>query len=247
MPLLREFERRLESLVEGFFAKAFRSGVQPVELAKRLLREMEGGQTVGVNQVWVPNHFVFYLATEDRARFQQVEQAVTRELRQLAVEGAQERGWKLVGTPHVEFKTDESLGKGQFRCEALLVEGPDRPLTGEAPAVRAGGGAGRGGRSRPAGGKGELVLIQNGRPAETYPLGKDVVSLGRQSDCDVVVADPGASRRHAEIRTENGSYVIIDLGSTNGTMVNEATVSERRLQEGDRITIGRTVLEFREG
>ncbi len=89
------------------------------------------------------------------------------------------------------------------------------------------------------------MLLEDGRPVKTYPLSKHVVTLGRLADCDVVLSDPGASRHHAEIRRENGSYVIIDLGSTNGTMVNEATVDERQLEEGDRITIGRTVLEFR--
>ena len=255
MPLLRDFEHRLESLVEGFFAKAFRSGVQPVELAKRLLRDMEAGQAVGVNEVWVPNHYTFWLAPEDRARFEQVEGALAGELRQLVRRGAEERGWRLVGPPEVNFDTDESLGKGEFRCEAQLVEGPDRPMTGETRtaarprprAPRDQAGAGR--TSRPRGGVpaalGELVLLKDGRPSQTYPLSKPVVTLGRLSDCDVVLEDPGASRRHAEIRREDGSYVIIDLGSTNGTMVNEATVDERQLEEGDRITIGRTVLEFR--
>jgi hypothetical protein len=252
MPLLRDFEHRLESLVEGFFAKAFRSGVQPVELAKRLLRDMEAGQTVGVNEVWVPNHYTFWLAPEDRARLGQVEGALAGELRQLARQGAQERGWRLVGPPEVKFDTDEILGKGEFRSEAQLVEGPDRPLTGEtkaagqrrpqAPGARSGRKPGR----DAAGRRGELVLLKDGRPAQTYPLSKPVVTLGRLADCDVVLSDPGASRRHAEIRRQDGSYVIIDLGSTNGTMVNEATVDERLLEEGDRITIGRSVLEFRE-
>jgi hypothetical protein len=225
--------------------------VQPVELAKRLLRDMEASQTVGVNEVWVPNRYTFWLAPDDRARFQQVEGALAGELRQLVREGAEERGWRLVGPPEVTFETDPSLGKGEFRSEAKLVEGPDRPMTGQTrtaarPRPSAGGqpaGTARAGRR--ASGRGELVLLKDGRPAQTYPLSKPVVTLGRLSDCDVVLQDPGASRRHAEIRRQDDSYVIIDLGSTNGTMVNEATVDERQLEEGDRITIGRTVLEFR--
>ena len=71
MPILKDFERRLEGLVEGFFAKAFRSGVQPVELAKRLLREMDANQTIGVHDIWVPNHYVIRLSPEDHARFEQ--------------------------------------------------------------------------------------------------------------------------------------------------------------------------------
>jgi hypothetical protein len=229
MPILRDFERRLEGLVEGFFTKAFRSGVQPVELAKRLLREMDANQTIGVRDVWVPNRYVFRLSAEDFAKFEQAAGRLSKEMEQLVRDGAAERGWKLVGPPDVDFEVDEELGRGEFRCDPSLVEGPDRPLTGEMEAV----------------GKALLYLIHQGQPAATYPIDKPVVSIGRQSDCDVVVNDPGASRRHAEIRAEDGHYVLADLGSTNGTKVNEATVGERELNPGDRITIGHTVLEFR--
>ena len=229
MPILRDFERRLEGLVEGFFTKAFRSGVQPVELGKRMLREMDANQTIGVHDVWVPNRYVFVMSPEDRAKFEQAEQRLAAELKQLVTEGAGERGWKLVGPPEIAFETDEELGRGEFRCEPQLVEGPDRPLTGEMERV----------------GNALLYLIHNGQPSATYPIDKPVVTIGRLSDCDVVVSDPGASRHHAEIRAQDGAYVLADLGSTNGTKVNEATISERELAQGDRITIGRTVLEFR--
>ena len=239
--ILREFERRLEGLVEGFFAKAFRSGLQPIELAKRALREMEAGHTVGVRDVWAPNRYTFTLSTDDRERFAQAEGAVAQELRQLIRDGAAERGWKLVGPAEVIFETDPSLGRGEFRCEAALVEGPDRPMTGEMQRV-----ASEQAAAEPASaGSGLLALIENGRPSETFALDKDVVTIGRLREADVVLQDPGASRQHAEIRRTPNGYVLADLGSTNGTMVNEATVSERLLKEGDRITIGRTILEFR--
>lgn len=231
MPILKDFERRLEGLVEGFFARAFRSGVQPVELAKRLVREMDANQTVGVTDIWVPNRYVFRLSPEDHERYAQAEKVLGAEMRELAEQQADERGWKLVGPPEVVFEVDEELGKGRFTCDAALVEGPDKPLTGELAAV----------------GRPFLQLIRDNQAVETYPLDREVVSIGRLSECDVVVSDPGASRRHAEVRKENGSFVLSDLGSTNGTKINEDTVSERELQHGDRITIGRTVLEFRKG
>jgi pSer/pThr/pTyr-binding forkhead associated (FHA) protein len=89
------------------------------------------------------------------------------------------------------------------------------------------------------------VLIEKGRPGKAFPLAKDRVIIGRLGDSDIVLADPGVSRRHAEVRREDGEFVVADLGSTNGTMVNEATIGERTLEEGDRITLGKTVLEFR--
>ena len=230
MPILRDFERRLEGLVEGIFTKAFRSAVQPVELAKRVLREMDANQTIGVSDIWVPNHYVIRLSPDDHARFEQAEGRLAAELQQLVKDGAAERGWKLVGPPEVQFQLDEELGRGEFRVEPSLVEGPDRPLTGELDAV----------------GKAMLYLIQQGRPAATYPLDKPAVRLGRMSDSDVVVNDPGASRHHAELRVHGSRYLIRDLGSTDGTSVNETKLTEEReLQPGDRITIGHTVLEFR--
>lgn len=227
MPILRDFERRLGNLVEGFFATTFRSGLQPVELAKRLMREMEANRTVGVREVWAPNRFVFTLSEHDGGRFEQAEHALVAELQRVVRETAAARGWGLVGPPEIQLEVDESLSKGRFSCEASFVEGEQEEL---APAVA--GGA-------------TLVLYEGGREARTFPLGTSTVTLGRLPECDVVVGDPGASRQHARIRNADGEYVLTDLGSTNGTLVNDQAVRERVLDHGDRITIGETVLEFR--
>lgn len=217
-------------MVEGFFATAFRSGLQPVELAKRILREMDAGKSVGVKGVWAPNHFLFTLSSEDAERFQQVEGALVGELKQVVRDAAAERGWGLVGPPEIEFRTDDSLGRGQFGCEATLVEGEPEP----APALSA------------RGGEAAIVLLEEGHEARTYQLHKQRVAIGRLPECDIVISDPGASRRHATIaREESGEYVLTDLGSTNGTLVNDEPVGEHVLSDGDRITIGNTVLEFR--
>jgi pSer/pThr/pTyr-binding forkhead associated (FHA) protein len=125
------------------------------------------------------------------------------------------------------------LREGQFTCQALLIEGEFGPEPEVAPPA---------GES-PSGA--ELVLIEDGQRSKIFPLERDRVIIGRLADSDVVLSDPGASRRHAEIRRENGQFVLQDLGSTNGTLVNDEAVDERTLQEGDRIGIGRTVLEFR--
>jgi hypothetical protein len=229
--ILNEFERRLEGVIEGIFTKAFRGGLQPVELATRILKEMEANKSVGVRQVWVPNSYVFNLSEPDAGRLGQVERSLRKELEQVVRDGAQERGWALVGPPKVEFDIDPSLKQGEFTCSPLMVEGA---TTGQ-PAVD----------GAPPDREGELVLIEDGKRSKTFPLSKDRVIIGRLAESDIVLNDPGASRRHAEVRRERGEFVISDLGSTNGTMINESTVGERALEEGDRITIGRTVLEFR--
>ncbi|MGZ8600492.1 MAG: FhaA domain-containing protein [Actinomycetota bacterium] len=228
MPILREFERRLGNMVEGFFATTFRSGLQPVELAKRVMREMDANKTVGVREVWAPNRFVFTLSDEDGGRFEQAEQALVSELKRVVRETAAERGWGLVGTPEIDFVVDGELRRGRFEVETSFVEGEEElaPL---------------------AGGQATLTLFEGGRAARTFSLSKPLVTLGRLPESDVVVADAGASRQHARITNANGEFVLTDLGSTNGTLVNDEAVHERALGDGDRITIGDTVLEFRRG
>jgi len=223
VPILRDFERRLGALVEGFFASTLRSGLQPVELAKRVIREMDANMTVGVREVWAPNRFVFTLSVADGERFEQVEQALVSELRRVVRETASERGWGLVGPPEIELQTDESLGKGRFDVETSFVEGEEEL----APA---------------SSGRATLTALNGG---QTFTLGASTVTLGRLPESDVVVDDPGASRQHARIRSSNGEFVLTDLGSTNGTLVNDESVRERVLEDGDRIMIGETVLEFR--
>jgi hypothetical protein len=213
-------------MVEGFFASAFRSGLQPVELAKRVMREMDANKTVGVREVWAPNRFAFTLSEADGERFEQAEHALVTELKRVVRETAAERGWGLVGPPEIEFVVDEELRRGRFEVEASFVEG-DEEL---APLVA---------------GQATLTLLEGGRPSRTYSLAKPTVTLGRLPESDVVVADPGASRQHARISNTNGEFVLSDLGSTNGTLVNDQEVSERVLDDGDRITIGEAVLEFR--
>jgi Protein of unknown function (DUF3662)/FHA domain len=227
VPILRDFERRLGGLVEGFFATTFRSGLQPVELAKRLMREMDSGKTVGVREVWAPNRYVFTLSEQDGQRFEQAEQALVNELKQVVRDAAAERGWGLVGPPEVEFEVDDGLGKGRFGCVASFVEGEE-----ELPPQPA------------AGGRGSLVSLTDGR---SRALDRPSMTIGRLPECDVVVDDAGASRQHAELRRTDDGFVLSDLGSTNGTLVNGAPIREHLLEDGDRITIGETVLEFRSG
>src|SRR6478735_7136502 len=135
MGILSDFERRLEGAIEGIFSKAFRGGVQPVELARRILKEMNAGRTVGVHETWVPNRFVFVISPDDHERFRSTENALRTELQQAVRDGASSRGWALVGPPEVAFEVDETLREGRFLCEASLVEGPDS--SGEAAVAAA--------------------------------------------------------------------------------------------------------------
>jgi Protein of unknown function (DUF3662)/FHA domain len=231
VPNLRDFERRLGGLVEGLFSKTFRSGVQPIEIAKLVLREMESGRTVGVSEVWAPNHFAVSLSEADFETFQHAGAALVAELKQVVRENAAERGWGLVGPPEIELQADPAMKKGDLSCVSSLVEGAEKvePVEPVAPAALA------------------SVVVRESGEDRTVPLRRDVVTIGRLPDCDVVLKDRGASRRHAQIRSTKGVFTLTDLGSTNGTRLNGQTVQARELEDGDRITIGGAVLEFRRG
>lgn len=216
---LGQFERRLERLVEGAFAKTYRRGLQPVEIGRRLAREMDLQRTMGVRGAIAPNTFRVVLSNEDVNRFESFADALSRELAETAREHAREEGYGLLGPVEVELLEDSELRAGVFIVEAEVTEGPGGGL----PAV---------------------IVMPNGRRinVEDAP-----VVIGRLAECDVVIDDPNVSRRHAEIRREDGQVVVKDLGSTNGTLVNGSPTLERRLADGDRITVGKTTLGFETG
>ena len=233
MGVLRNFESRLERGIEGFFKAAFRSGLQPIEIAKRILREMEAAKTVGVKEVWVPNRYILTVSPADRERFASMEGALIRELENVVSEGAKERGHGLVARPEVIFETDEGLKKGDLIVGAELSEAPG-PQTSERPAALA---------PAPVSGPPARLILQGSN--EEWTLDSERSVIGRISGSEIEIQDPGASRRHAEIRRDGADYLVVDLGSTNGTLLNDAPVSESTLEDGDHITIGRTILEFR--
>ena len=232
MGVLRNFEGRLERGIEGFFKAAFRSGLQPIEIAKAILREMESAKTVGVREIWVPNRYTLTISPADRERFASMEGALIRELETVVSEGAKERGHGLVARPEVVFETDEAMKRGDLIVGAELSEAPG-PQTAERPAAM----------SAPAAGPAARLILQGSN--EEWSLQGERAVIGRMSGSEIEIQDPGASRRHAEIRRDGNEYLVVDLGSTNGTLLNNSPVSESTLEDGDRITIGRTVLEFR--
>ncbi len=213
---LQSFERRLERLVEGVFAKAFRSGLQPVELGRRLTREMDARRAVGVRGVMVPNVFVFALAPADMERVSPFSDALERELADAAREHARSEGYRFVGPVDVELHEDPSLTPGIFLITSELKE-----AAGGAPV-------------------GALVLADGKRVS----VGDEPITIGRLTECEVVLADDSVSRRHAEVRRQGSDILVADLGSTNGTKVNGERVGERSLADGDRVTVGSVTLRF---
>jgi hypothetical protein len=234
MPNLRDFERRLGGLVEGLFSKTFRSGVQPVEIAKRVVRTMDDGKQVAVNEVWAPNRFEISLSSEDAPRFQQIEPALVKELSGVVLETAAERGWGLVGPPEVELFVDNKLKRGDLVVEASLVQGEQPVPVPQAASPAAAAPARR-----------AQLRVHEGGGVRAIPVDKELITIGRVSESDIVVGDTSASRRHAQIRTVDGVSTVTDLGSTNGTKVNGRDVQSAALNDGDTITVGATKIEYR--
>ncbi len=212
---LQQFERRLERLVEGAFAKAFRGQLQPVEVGRRLTREMDLRRAVGVHGFLTPNRFDVYLAPQDFQRFESFGDVLHRELESAVKEHAERENYHFIGPVEIVVHLDEDLSTSTFAIESSLAEGDDRPT--------------------------DWLVYPDGR---RVGIGSTVLTIGRLPECAVVLDDPNVSRRHAQVRREGDVVLLIDLGSTNGTKVNGVNIREHRLAPGDRVTIGGTSLRF---
>ncbi|HEX2044775.1 MAG TPA: DUF3662 and FHA domain-containing protein [Gaiellaceae bacterium] len=258
MNVLRSIEHRIESLVEGVFGRAFRSHVQPVELARKLAKEMDEHKSVSVSRVYVPNEYTLYLAPSDREQFSSYEDSLLTELSDYLSEHARREGYALLSTPRVLMEEDEDLHVGEFGIATRMAQ----PRRGGAPAPA---------DVTPQAEPGETriykppVSTEAVSPEDIAALGlahtppvlavggerhevsKERLVIGRSRECDVTLDDPNVSRRHAELRRENGAFWIVDLGSTNGVEVNGERVERARLDLDDRIVLGTTELRFERG
>jgi hypothetical protein len=214
---LQSLERRLERMVEGVF-RGSRAAIRPIELGRRLVREMDEQRSVDVKgRRVVPNDFQIHLSPRDMAGFDEVGDVLRSELVEAAREYAREEGYHFMGPVRVALLTDDELRPGRFSVVATLRQ--------------AAGGVGAG----------SLVLPSGQR----IPLGDRPITVGRMSDCSIPLNDQNVSRRHAEIVPGRGAYVVRDLGSTNGTMVNGTRISgEQRLNDGDILSFGSTYVRF---
>jgi len=214
---LRSFEQRLEHLVEGTFARVFKSGVTPLEVAQRITRAMDDNRSAGVDGgAVVPNQFWIYLSPEDFSQFSEVAATLTAELADAAREHARDESYSFMGPVKVDLVLTEEYPTGAFEMVARLREGP---------------------MGRPPG----SLILSSG---ERVRLGVDTVTIGRVADNTLMLPDPNVSRFHAQVRAVDGGYRLVDMGSTNGTAVNGARVADHLLEPGDEIYFGSTRVAF---
>jgi hypothetical protein len=251
--MLRSIEQKIESLFEGIFGRAFRTHVQPVELARKLAKEMDDGKTVSVSRVYVPNEYSVYLAAEDRANFESYEASLVDELQQYLAEHARREQYALLSPPHVIIHTDEDLAVGEFGIATRMAQPGGRRRTSEEPEPAESGATmiykprapepTQSATPDELGVEREVVTLSV--DGQRHEVSKRRTLIGRSRECDIQIDDPSASRRHAEVRQEGTAYWIVDLDSTNGLEVNGMRTQRAKLDHGDKITIGSTDIAFR--
>ncbi|NUR09798.1 MAG: DUF3662 domain-containing protein [Nocardioidaceae bacterium] len=232
MGMLQRFENRLEQMVSGAFAKAFRSAVQPVEVAAALQREVDNSaQILSRDRRLVPNQFHVELSAQDHERLAPYSSTLAQELTEMLREHAHEQSYVFTGPISISFDERDDLSTGRFRVRsaALAKVTPDRAVTDTA--VR----------------RASVILEVNGMK---HPLDPPGIVIGRGTDADLRINDPGVSRRHAEIRVHAGEasgtiVSVVDLGSTNGMLVNGSRVQQATLADGATIKIGNTTMTVR--
>jgi hypothetical protein len=249
--VLQRFEKRLEGLVEGAFAKVFKGVVHPVEILNAMQREAEAHKAIlAGGRTLVPNRYVIDLSPYDHSRLAPYAAALAQELAQSQAEFIGEQAWTVYGDVIVEIERGEGLDTGMFRVTAEVYTGGDvAPVSAPGgyeagppayPAYDQGGGYGP--PPGQAGGRNVRLVSGDGR---TYPLQMGSTVIGRGDQANLRLPDVGISRRHARLDFDGGQVVLTDLGSTNGTMVNGQRVSAVALNPGDMIQLGTTTLTFR--
>ena len=250
--MIERLEHAASRLLEGWTARLFGAKLQPVQLAKRVIRAMESHQTISLSKTFVPNSYVVSLAPTDFAQFETYRRSLERDLAEAVLGAARDRSYTLLAYPSVELERDEDLPPGDVRVSCALVDASGEEVEPDARSL----GAAEPGhtmvldreallRDRPRVPKAELEIPSERRRVE---LGAEAFTIGRDPQSDIVVHDRRVSRKHAEIRLRLGRFTLYDLQSTNGTYVNGRRVAEVVLADGDRVSIGGTdVILHQEG
>jgi Protein of unknown function (DUF3662)/FHA domain len=239
--VLRNIEQKIEGLFEGLFGRAFRTHVQPVELARKLAKEMDDHRVVSVSRVYVPNEYTVYLCSDDRSQFETYESSLLAELQEYLTEHARREDYAILSRPMVLMETDDDLEVGEFGIATRMAEVAGAPK--DVPAQAEPGAT--------------MVYRPDEEPAVEAPTAATLTVdgtrhelagpralLGRSKECDIRISDPNVSRRHAELRQEGSAYWIVDLESTNGVLVNGRRQKRAKLDDGDTITLGSTDVVF---
>jgi hypothetical protein len=251
MGMFSGLEGSLEKYIEGFFKESFSGRVQPVEIAKKLAREMRDRKRVSISNIYVPNEYTVFLNHSDWESISAFSGTLSRELQDYVSHKAAEKKYSLAGRPLVKFVTDDSISAGSISVDSWFSEAPpeEEKYTVE---------------SEPLEHTQRFTPVKDSAPVDSPPLvyaklsvntghqrgkifnlNKNSMVIGRREDCDIILSDDSISRSHARLELHRGVYTIHDLGSTNGTSVNGERITSRALKPGDVVTLGTTVCSFK--
>jgi hypothetical protein len=257
--ILKNIEKRMESLVEGVFGRAFRRQIHPVEIAKGLTKQMDEGRMVSISRTYAPNDFTVHLSKEDKEAIQAYQDALKDELIQYASTHAENKDYHLMTPPRIRFETEESLRFGEFGITAKLTggEGPrekgaPQDTSGQTRIFRT---------EEAAGARDQGTSAISAEEAKRHGLAREVVELvtkdknyplegpgpwtiGRSQENDIIISDPNVSRTHARLSRADNGFVVEDLGSTNGTLLDGAPIDRERIESGDELTFGQSTARF---
>jgi hypothetical protein len=257
---LKHIEKRMESLVEGVFGRAFRRQIHPVEIAKGLTKQMDEGRMVSISRTYAPNDFTVHLSREDTESIRAYQASLNDELIQYASTHAENKNYHLMTPPRIRFETEDTLRFGEFGVTAKLTGG-DGPREKGAPQDTSG--QTRIFRTEESSG-GEIdqgTATISADEARRHGLAREIVevvlgdekhqlegrgpwSVGRSQENDIVINDPNVSRKHARISRADNGFVVEDLGSTNGTLLDGAPIDRERIEGGDELTFGQSTARF---
>jgi hypothetical protein len=257
---LKHIEKRMESLVEGVFGRAFRRQIHPVEIAKGLTKQMDEGRMVSISRTYAPNDFTVHLSKEDTESIRAYQASLEDELIQYASTHAENKNYHLMTPPRIRFESEDTLRFGEFGVTAKLTGG-DGPREKGAPQDTSG--QTRIFRTEESSG-GEIdqgTATISADEARRHGLAREIVevvlgdekhqlegrgpwSVGRSQENDIVIHDPNVSRRHARISRADNGFVVEDLGSTNGTLLDGAPIDRERIEGGDELTFGQSTARF---
>jgi hypothetical protein len=257
---LKHIEKRMESLVEGVFGRAFRRQIHPVEIAKGLTKQMDEGRMVSISRTYAPNDFTVHLSKEDTESIRAYQASLKDELIQYASTHAENKNYHLMTPPRIRFEAEDTLRFGEFGVTAKLTggdgpreKGAPQDTSGQTRIFRTeestGGEMGQGtatisaDEARRHGLAQEIVEVVLGD--EKHQLeGRGPWSVGRSQENDIVINDPNVSRKHARISRADNGFVVEDLGSTNGTLLDGAPIDRERIEGGDELTFGQSTARF---
>jgi hypothetical protein len=250
--MLERLEAIASRVIEGWTARLFRARLQPVQIAKRVIRAMEAHQTISLAKTFVPNSYVVSLSPADFAQFEQYKRSLERDLAEAVLGAARDRSFTLLAYPTVELEEDEDVSPGDLRVACALVDASGEEVPANASERLGGIAAGHTMvldreallSAKPRAPQGTIVA-REGSVQRQVALTAEPITIGRDPKNDIVLDDRRVSRRHAEVRLRLGRYTLYDLQSTNGTFVNGRRIAEMVLSHNDRITIGGAELVVR--